>query len=88
MARHWKPKQSRFYIFIDESPDLTRCGHTKVIKKVSEVLFGHFFNIGVGLGLLNLLYDSLESLGVVHSQVSEHLTVDLDTSLVDGTHEL
>ena len=37
--------------------------------------------------LLNLLYDSLESLGVVNGEVSEHLAVDLDTSLVQSTHK-
>ena len=39
-------------------------------------------------GLLNLCYDSLESLGVVDSEVSEHLAVDFDTSLVQEAHQL
>ena len=38
--------------------------------------------------LLNLLDDSLESGLVVHGEVSENLTVDLDTSLVERAHEL
>ena len=38
--------------------------------------------------LLYLVYDSLESLWVVHSEVSENLTVDLDTCLVKSTHQL
>ena len=39
-------------------------------------------------GLLNLCYDSLESLGVVDSEVSEHLAVDFDAGLVQQTHQL
>ena len=39
-------------------------------------------------GLLSLCYDGLESLGVVDSEVSEHLAVDLDACLVETTHEL
>ena len=38
--------------------------------------------------LIYLVYDSLESLGVVYCEVGEHLTVNLDTSLVQGTHQL
>ena len=38
--------------------------------------------------LLHLCNDSLESLWVVNSEVSENLTVDLDTSLVKSTHQL
>ena len=38
--------------------------------------------------LLYLSDDSLESFGMVHGQVGEHLAVDLDTCLVKGTHEL
>ncbi len=37
--------------------------------------------------LLHFGNDSLESLRVVQSQVGEHLTVDLDTSLSQLTHE-
>jgi hypothetical protein len=37
--------------------------------------------------LLYLIYDGCESLWVVDSEVSKHLTVDLDTSLVKKTHE-
>ena len=37
--------------------------------------------------LLYFSNDSLESLGIVQSQVSEHLTVDLDTGLCQLTHE-
>ena len=39
-------------------------------------------------GLLNLCYDSFESFGVVDGEVSEHLAVDLDTGLVQQTHQL
>ena len=39
-----------------------------------------------GLKLLNLRNDSLESLRMVYCEVSEHLTVNLDTSLVQKTH--
>ena len=38
--------------------------------------------------LLSLCYDGLESLGIGHCEVSENLTVDLDTCLVKTTHEL
>ena len=38
--------------------------------------------------LFYFCYDSLESLGVVHCEVGEHLTVDFDASLVQATHEL
>ena len=37
--------------------------------------------------LLNLLNDGLESLWVVNGEVSENLTVNLDTSLVESTHQ-
>ena len=54
-----------------------------------------FFEVSVrkvsnsrGLGVLGLLNDGLESLGVIHREVGEHLTVDFDTGLVDETHEL
>jgi hypothetical protein len=40
-----------------------------------------------GGNLLHLLYDGLESLGVVEGEVSEDLAVDLDASLVESTHE-
>lgn len=42
----------------------------------------------MGVNLLYLVYDSLECLGIVHSEVSEHLTVDLYTCLVNQAHEL
>ena len=38
--------------------------------------------------LFGLGNDSLESLGVVDSEVSEHLSVDFDTSLVEVAHKL
>ena len=38
--------------------------------------------------LLHLGNNGLESLGVIYGQVGEHLTVDLDTGLVQQTHEL
>ena len=38
--------------------------------------------------LFYFCYDSLESLGVVHCEVGEHLTIDFDASLVQATHEL
>ena len=40
------------------------------------------------ISLLYLLHDGLESLGIVHGEVGEHLAVDLDTSLVESTHQL
>ena len=36
----------------------------------------------------DLVADSLEGSGIVHCEVSEHLAVDLDTSLMDEAHEL
>lgn len=38
--------------------------------------------------LLYLSNDSLERFGVVHREVSEDLTIDFDTSLVERAHEL
>ena len=38
--------------------------------------------------LLHLVNDGFESLGIVHSEIGQHFTVDLDTSLVKGPHEL
>ena len=38
--------------------------------------------------LLHLLHDGLEGFGVVQGEVGKHLTVDLDTSLGQGTHQL
>ena len=40
------------------------------------------------LGVLGLLNDGLEGLGVVHGQVGENLAVDLNTCLVNHTHQL
>ena len=43
------------------------------------------------MSVINLLYlvnNSLESFLIVNSEVSEHLTVNLDTSLVQCTHQL
>ena len=40
-----------------------------------------------GSDLLYPLHDGLESLGVVHGQVGEHLAVDLDTSLGEFAHQ-
>ena len=42
----------------------------------------------LAMGLLDLFNDSLESLGVVHSQIGQHLAVDFDTCLMNGTHKL
>lgn len=39
-------------------------------------------------GVLNLVDDSLESCGIVESEIGEHLAVELKTALVDKTHEL
>ena len=38
--------------------------------------------------LLHLGYDGLECLGMVHSEVSQHLAVDLNTTLMQQTHQL
>ena len=43
------------------------------------------------MSVINLLYlvnNSLESFLIVNSEVSEYLTVDLDTGLVQRTHQL
>ena len=39
-------------------------------------------------GLFHLVADSLESCGVVHCEVGEHLTVDFYAGLVDEAHKL
>ena len=56
-------------------------------RKPNYILFfiSCFFII---LRLLYLSYDSLESLRIVNSEVSEDLAVDLDASLVERAHEL
>ena len=46
-----------------------------------------FFGFMIAYDLLHLSNDSLESLWVVYSEVSENLTVDLDTSLMQSTHQ-
>lgn len=38
--------------------------------------------------LLHFVNDCLESLGIIHGEVSENLAVDLDSCLVDEAHEL
>ena len=38
--------------------------------------------------LFHFFYDGFESLRIVHGEVGEHLAVDLDTCLVESTHEL
>lgn len=43
---------------------------------------------GVCSGVLYLVYDSLESLRVVDSEVGEHFAVDFDTCFVNEAHEL
>ncbi len=40
------------------------------------------------LCVLHFVNDSLESGGIVESEVGEHLAVDLDTGFVDKAHEL
>ena len=40
------------------------------------------------LGVLNLLYDSLESSRIVNCEVSKDLAVDFDSRFVDKTHQL
>ena len=69
-----------------ETVQLFVCPH---LKKSSALLYGRTelyecFEIS----LLYLLHDGLESLGIVHGEVGEHLAVDLDTSLVESTHQL
>ncbi len=69
-----------------ETVQLFVCPH---LIKNSALLYGRtelykYFEIS----LLYLLHDGLESLGVVHGEVGEHLAVDLDTSLVESTHQL
>ena len=40
------------------------------------------------VSLLHLVHDGLESLGVVDGEVSEHLAVDFNTSLVKSAHKM
>lgn len=49
--------------------------------KLNEYLFLYYH-------LLHLVYDSLESLRVVHGEVGKHLAVDFDASLGQCTHQL
>lgn len=42
----------------------------------------------VPCSLLHLSYDGLECLGVIDSEVSKNLAVDLDATLVQQTHQL
>ena len=51
------------------------------IKKITVGNAGGYLFSCFKCNLLHLCNDSLESLGVVQGEVSEHLTVDLDTSL-------
>ena len=68
----------------------------RIIRKTPDYPL-HIFAIGAthkrdatlwNSGIFHLFHDSLESLGIVHGEVGEHLTVDLDTGLVDQAHEL
>lgn len=52
-------------------------------RKTSEVIERELLR-----SLFCLIEDSLESLGVINSEVGENLTVDLDTLLVDEADEL
>ena len=38
--------------------------------------------------LFHLVADSLESLGIIHCEIGEHLAVDLDACLMNKTHQL
>ena len=46
------------------------------------------FDVEKFLFLFYLVYDSLESFGVVHGQVGEHLAVYFDAGFVDEAHQL
>ena len=56
-------------------------------KKVATPKSRDIFSQFLYGDLLHLRNDSLESLRVVHGKVGEHLTVDLDTSLGELTHQ-
>ena len=56
-------------------------------KKASETFVSLAYCI-IDLRLLYFINDSLERCGIVHSEVSENLTVNLDTCLVQCTHQL
>lgn len=51
-------------------------------------LFRWNVNLNGVSGVLYLVYDSLESLGVVDCEVSEDFAVDFDTCFVNQAHEL
>ena len=57
------------------------------IKKASETFVSLAYCI-IDLRLLYFINDSFERCGIVHCEVGENLTVDLDTSLVQSTHQL
>ena len=58
----------------------------EVIPK-KETTSSKIFIKDFGLGLLGFLSDSLECLRMINGQVGEDLAVDLNTTLVQGTHQ-
>ena len=54
---------------------------------MAVLFFCAFYQMRV-LSVLHLFNDSTECFGVVEGEVGKHLAVDLDTALVDKTHEL
>ena len=55
-----------------------------MIRTPFVALFAH----ATESGLFNCINNLLECLGVVHSQVSQNLTIQSDTCLVELTHKL
>lgn len=60
-------------------------GRTETKKK--DAIQNDILHIAIKINLLYLINDSLESLRVVNSEVSKHLTVDFNSSLVQSTHQ-
>ena len=61
--------------------------HTYQKKSYTAIVQLFFMIQELSFSLLYLFHDSLESLRIVHGEVSEHLTVNLDASLRKFTHQ-
>ena len=62
------------------------CNKKECTRKCSTLCLSAFKSFD--LSVFSLIDDSFESIGLVHSEVSEHLTVDYYSCLMQGSHEL
>ena len=56
-------------------------------KKKDTIHANGILHIAICINLLYLINDGLESLGIIDSEVSKHLTVDFNSCLVQSTHQ-